>query len=456
MKTVILAFLLSLLSFLSLASTAEAAICYVRDGGTATGSNGCDGSGGNWTNAYDQLSSAETAAARGDTIYVADGTYSGVTFNTTNSGSTLITIKKATVSDHGTATGWSDAFGDGVATVGPLTFTSSFWEFDGQTGGGPGAWNTGFGFEVDHSGTAGPGIRFSGGDNITIRHVKTIGNFGSSDSNSDSFSWSSGQSDNITVSYFWAFNAGRTIIFCNQSADNVLFEFGFFGEIQGFGSVHGETASIWGNPSDWTIRYSLVTGIDSTGGIMWDNHVSPSGSLWVYGNVFYDIGEAWGEHGNGVIGGWTGGNDEEAHNIKVYNNTFITVSDGTAALGSNPNIRSGLEARNNLFYAVDNVDGSIWTMTHNHYISSEVVGTNTSTSSGDPFEDFVNFDFQLTAGTTAGTTLVSPFDVDMLGNVRGADGTWDRGALEFVEGGGGGGSGHGLLKNVIPGFRGRR
>lgn len=32
-----------------------------------------------------------------------------------------------------------------------------------------------------------------------------------------------------------------------------------------------------------------------------------------------------------------------------------------------------------------------------------------------------------------GTSLGSPYDVDSYGNTRGADGTWDRGALKYVE-----------------------
>ncbi|HEY2930643.1 MAG TPA: hypothetical protein VGK99_02780, partial [Acidobacteriota bacterium] len=71
---------------------------YVREG--ATGNQ----TGSDWTNAYTQL---PAVLVRGDVYYVADGNYSGYTFDDPVSGSSLITIKKATQSDHGADTGWS-------------------------------------------------------------------------------------------------------------------------------------------------------------------------------------------------------------------------------------------------------------------------------------------------------------------------------------------------------------
>ena len=70
-----------------LASSSEAANRYVRQG--ATGSpNGID-----WTNAYTALPATLT---RGDTYYIADGTYSSYTFDDAISGTTYITIKGIT------------------------------------------------------------------------------------------------------------------------------------------------------------------------------------------------------------------------------------------------------------------------------------------------------------------------------------------------------------------------
>src|SRR5690348_11914306 len=84
---------------------------YIRAGATG------NGSGTDWTNACSGFSGscAISGLVRGDTYYVADGSYGSQTFDTANSGSSVITIIKATVANHGTATGWSDTFGDGQA-----------------------------------------------------------------------------------------------------------------------------------------------------------------------------------------------------------------------------------------------------------------------------------------------------------------------------------------------------
>jgi hypothetical protein len=105
MKIFKIAFLLFI--YLVLSTSAYAANHYIRAG--ATGSN----NGSDWENAWTNMPVSYT---RGDTYYVADGTYTGErTLNTAESGSTYIYIKKATASEHGTETGWNSGYGDGTA-----------------------------------------------------------------------------------------------------------------------------------------------------------------------------------------------------------------------------------------------------------------------------------------------------------------------------------------------------
>ena len=60
-------------------------------------------------------------------------------------------------------------------------------------------------------------------------------------------------------------------------------------------------------------------------------------------------------------------------------------------------------------------------------------------ASGNPFTNITSRDARITSGVAStmpsGTTLTNiagqTFNVDILGNVRGADGKWDRGAIEF-------------------------
>lgn len=104
-------------------SSLYAADRHVREG--ATGAN----NGSNWTDAYTSLPVTLTP---GDTYYVADGNYPGYTFDDVATVSQRITIKKASVASHGSATGWSNAFGDGQATWGNVVFATAYHTFDGS------------------------------------------------------------------------------------------------------------------------------------------------------------------------------------------------------------------------------------------------------------------------------------------------------------------------------------
>ena len=79
-------YLILLFSFLLIPKIALSANHYILDGASGNGSS--------WSNAWDSLPST---LVRGDTYYIADGSYGSYTFNDAQSGSTLIYIKKATV-----------------------------------------------------------------------------------------------------------------------------------------------------------------------------------------------------------------------------------------------------------------------------------------------------------------------------------------------------------------------
>src|SRR3989304_6190299 len=129
-----------LLIYFVLSTSAYAASHYIRAG--ASGAN----NGSDWTNAWTVLPSTLT---RGDTYYIADGSYGGYVFDDADSGSTWIYIKKATASVHGTETGWDSSYGDGQAVfTAQIEFKTNYLEIDGVTGGGPGSWETGHGIKV--------------------------------------------------------------------------------------------------------------------------------------------------------------------------------------------------------------------------------------------------------------------------------------------------------------------
>lgn len=394
---------------------------YVRAGAAGTGS------GADWTNAYTAL---PATLVRGASYYIADGNYSGYTFDDAASGTTQITVKKATVAAHGTSTGWADSYGDGQALFsGQIYFTTGYWEFDGVSGGGPGAWTTGFGFKVYK--TSEPVFKVSA-NNIIARHVEIEGGGPdtSSPTGNDAF-WIGG--NDFTASYFYAHDMGRTIIFSNQDNSNVLFEYGWTGRFESTDTPneHSEILSAWGfgaRPSNWTLRWCRFTHSEGTGGLMYDGS-----DLKVYGCIFAATSGTSLNGGNGLFGTWTNFNFA---NCKIYNNTFVSSSLRCGGLFGGTIPPTGSEFKNNLIYntAVDAWSGDVGytrlTRSHNWFASApENPGeSNQQTSSGSPFVNIATEDFRLSANSDAGTNLGAPYNVDMLGNTRT---TWSRGAYEY-------------------------
>jgi len=115
---------------------------------------------------------------RGVVYYFAGGTYPDYTFNDPASGTEFITLKKATLSDHGDETGWNSNYANDQAVFGELTFSStSYVFFDGispaQT--------------VVRYNNSQPGgesvVDITDSDNITILNTEIDANFQSSGGN---------------------------------------------------------------------------------------------------------------------------------------------------------------------------------------------------------------------------------------------------------------------------------
>jgi hypothetical protein len=407
---------------------------YVRIGAPA------GGTGMSWASPFNAIPST---LQRGLTYYLADGTYPSRTFSTPPSGTTPITIKKATAADHGEdiSGGWNEStMGSGMALfTGIVQFTTQWWVLDGTAST---LWATsGYGIKVRNLG-GNACIRFSAA-NITVKHTELQGNGGDNvapGESNDSFRFDSG-ANNITISRCYAWDSGRCIFAATGvTSRDVLIEYTRTGYHEGtVGGEHGETASMWSSPGSgatiqrWTYRYNLITHCEGTGGLMWDGD-----DLKVYGNVFYReaSNNGWAV-GNGVIGAWSN-NEYGFTNVKVFNNTFIncTTSDGSpngggplGTIGSGT--VSGNEAHNNIFMSGGPVSFSLFSShSHNHYVNrSAPTDTSATTSAVDPFVNYTGFDFHLAVDMTAGQTLASPYDVDPDGVARA---TWDRGAFEKV------------------------
>lgn len=408
--------ILYLAFMLFVASTAEAANHFIRDGGTAsiTGTGSCNSGGsGSWAtaNACDNL---PATLVRGDTYYIADGSYGSRTFSTAVSGTTLITIKKATVASHGTETGWSDAYGDGQAIFTGWSFGSStgYYLFDGQSAA------TTYGFWVDFA-EGGQGVAFnSGGHHTTIQYTDISGYEGSDNHDYSAqtiplyIASGSGNTDFLTISHN-RLRGGDTLIQWEHGDDSTI-EYNDFTDNLSVGSLHGNIVYFTGNAQRVTFRYNRAHNYNTEGFFVTGFGGQNIGDIYIYGNVFYDaIFTNFFSRGIELRQDYTYGA------FYVYNNTCVNLSLVCITYAGD---QTGGAVRNNLSV---NAGGF------------SVSGTNSNNITGSTslFVSVAADNYDLVQATAAGFSLASPFNQDPDGVTRGGDGTWDVGAYEYGSGG---------------------
>jgi hypothetical protein len=419
------------------AGAAEAATKYVRPG--ATGSN----NGSDWTNAYTALPSSLT---RGDVYYLADGSYGSRTFSDANSGTTVITIRKATETDHGTDTGWSSTYGDGQAIFSNWQIHTDYYVFDGQRRNGD--WYLGtisqYGIRVAGGGPVrldnGSG---TGGDNLTFRYIDIQGGGRDTGSGDDVIYGLAGNS-NITFQYCALHDSDRTIFLMRGNWKNLLVDHSYIARNTSTPAIHGEMLSMT-DSTDVTWSNNVMEDIEGTAFIAGLNGGTVAN--WkIFGNVAFhsaayaaDTGRKSG-HNFGVAGfifiANDASNNNTGNNFLVYNNTFMNLKGSYSGVVIQKG--SGHEVKNNIWYGSVRTNNSFsGTMSHNWYYNTQQDGDSTSTktvctSNCDIFKSITGKDFRLKSATPAGTALAAtPYGKDGDDIVRGADGTWDRGAYEY-------------------------
>lgn len=429
--------------FLSIVS-AEAANHYIRSGASGTGN------GNDWTNTYTTI---PATLIRGDTYYVADGSYGDYTFDDATSGTTPITIKKATVADHGTQTGWSDTFGDGQASFGNFIFKTSYYVIDGQTR-DESNWDNGTAYGIHFRSFSDSYQNGSLASHLTIRYVDAGGPDGvictytpteqcpASIDDLDVFYFNGNGVDinDITVSRFRAHNMG--LAFQLAGTTNVLIEYGLM--------IHGWNKEVIRGGNQYTnntiIRYNSMIdtckgqpGVAGASGrctaqiAMWSSQVDGNE---VYGNLIFNRanypGELSGsvENSNGCIFIGTNSPGPVANNTKIYNNTMVGIGGISCQVGSIGGTNN--QSYNNIWYKVTAATGCLGgTCSNNSVIAlgSQFINALTTYPA-------TGFNFRLASATAAGTTLLAPYNQDMNAVKRGVDGVWDLGAFEFGGGGG--------------------
>lgn len=410
----------------------QAANKFVRPGATG------NGSGTDWTNAYTNLPSSLT---RGDTYYLAAGTYGNRTFNDPVSGTAVITIKKATATDHGADVGWSSAYGSGQAVFSGWQIYSSYYVFDGQTRNAD--WRTG---GVNQYGITAGNTRLDNGagvgaNNLTFRYVDLHGG-GRDTGNGDDVIYGLTGNSNITFQYCALRDSDRTIFLMRGNWKNLLVDHSYMARNTSTPATHGELLSM--TDSDG-VTFSNNAFEDIEGTAFFAALNNGVASNWkIYGNTFThtasyiaDTGRKSG-HNFGTAGivycANDASNNNTCNNFLVYNNTAITLK-GTYS-GVVVQKGSGNITQNNIWYDSVRTGGVAGTTGWNWFYNTVQDGDSSSTkvvctSNCNLFANLSGKDFHLASATPAGTTLSSPFNVDPDGVTRGSDGAWDRGAFEF-------------------------
>ena len=426
--------LLGLLLLAHPAGTWAQSVYYVRTG--ATGAN----NGSDWNNAFAAL---PASLQRGATYYLAAGTYPAPTFTDPEQGSTLITITSATVSNHGTDTGWAGSYAGQAIFLGEAFFETGYYTVDGQTRGQD--WRSGYRIRFWNQGNLYGAAVHLLANHLTFKYVEVQGT-----TDQASLSGSAGdygfhteaQITDLYVGYSYIHETGNTQFQINYgNSDRFTCEYNcIYKNHTAANANHDEAFSL--TFSNSIIRYNLIQDIISTAVIATAAAGTPTLANWeIYGNVFFWSSSY--QTGNfafitdGIISmidqHWSG-------YFRFYNNTIAGIKNPTNLdnAGLNLNGISGATVYNNLWYDCPNVQNfapGLTTVDYNSYYGGSNNPNDTSphkeVAPGNPFVSVNALDFRLTAGTAAGIILGAPYNKDLLGASRGADGVWDRGAYEF-------------------------
>jgi len=282
---------------------------YVRSG--AGGSN----NGTDWANAYTSLSTAESNVTRGETIWIAEGSYGSVTYNVPGSGTTLITVKKATDDAHGAASDWSSTYGDGQVTMAsPILFDSPWWVLDGVI------WE-GFWIDLDngYGGSCGSECGCvhvsSSGDNVVIKGSRFDGNY----NHAAEYSLSFLDPTNLTLEYCHFYKlpwqdhfSGRLsgTFTITRSVINMLDWSGSAPDVAG---AHMDTMNPWIGSGGWNLVFNRNIVYELRGNMFLFQEDGQMGDVTAVYNIFADIAHPVLRLGSGNAG---------VSSVTYYNNVF--------------------------------------------------------------------------------------------------------------------------------------
>lgn len=378
------------LIFLLLCVPAYAANHYIREG--ASGS--ADGS--DWTNAWTDLPATLT---RGDTYYIADGTYGGYTFDDAESGELYIYIYKATELAHGTETGWDSEYGDGQALFTGsdrdylISFNQSYFVFSGVAASDPSDSST-YGFKLKNLSTDyvyGVGLphtgqRTSSPQYVTVSYCAIVSpgeemwDAGSYNVMCGILMNDAADAEYNTISHCY-FAGGSMCIHAPQSKNNI-FEYNYFDGNFSRGSAHGQMILLPNTDGGTHIRNNVfyhprvfcVSGIDSDGG-------TSGVHTYLYNNLIVGDGTAI----NSVFGNADSGYPDVILGWIACHNTVVNMDVARSFLFTGTVTDTSVDksyAYNNLFINFTDVNLSAATIDYDYNAYYDCDGTYTPGANG--------------------------------------------------------------------------
>jgi hypothetical protein len=436
-------------------------VCHVI-GPTSTGT----GTGADFNNIKALSSQSTTGWERGDTYYFVAGNYNtSLGLDTASGGTTVISILRATNTDHGTTfTPSCDAGYDDAAMgqpAGPAIFPSAhtstrYWIVDGAYH--PSSWETngattgGYGFFIDNSNNCKSltcwvfSISNSeDGSFITVKNLEMNGHGRAgiipTPVHVDDFIRAVYSGTNLTFKYLYLHDSSSTF-FKLRGYASVTIDHVWMARNAASPAAHSEALSLQ-STDNLTISFSIFQQTEGTAAVVWLNAGGPttSSNINISGNLFYD-GNGW---GNGVLSCINGNG---INGLRFFNNTIANTKKGlsTRLQFADDAADCGLGvievvARNNLWYnTVDSSHFGPITLSNNSYLKSPTNDRGSSVTivprAPNPFVNSVGAvptDFKLNSNKNVtpwfNTKAVMPATAtDLLGTTR----ALSRGALEFV------------------------
>jgi hypothetical protein len=423
--------IVSIFIFACLCSPSYSAVHYVDPAATGTDS------GADWTNAFPAIPATLT---RGDTYYLAEGDYGIATFEQAVSSTLVITVKKCGLGDgicEGAA-GYTLSNHDGVAEFYRINVKTSYWIFDGTSGGGSNSWESGFGFKIynqdwDHEGALISNATISSISNVTFRHIEITCNAASGPPYATGVYWPQTASY-ITFSYCYIHDIPGDMFQIRQW-NNFTWEYSKMARNWQDETRHGDGFEHDGTGSNFVVRGSFFEDLSATY-ICGHHDTGDLTGYEIYNNIFYWTDGTAASTDNGIIATTSG--TGTINNLKVYNNTFANMQAGNGGINLvNPG--TGNEAKNNIFYVPDGytVPVGFNNVTHDYnwfYNSGIQTEDNKITGTAIPFVEMASRNFALKSTATAintGTDLSAYFTTDIIGTSRTQNGAFDIGAYEY-------------------------